>query len=211
MMNSLEWVLRRWRWGALGAVLVIALWFVLPDRPVRYPPGVATPDEPLQDNLTMGPAWVRDEYTIVGIANFELEAKVLGKERYWLDREADLCPLDLALGWGPMSDQAVVDEIDIEQSGRWYRWTSDTMPITAAQIVRHSANMHIIPADDTVFSAVKRVRVGELIGLRGFLVKVDAADGWSWRSSLTRTDTGDGSCEVMWVENAYQVRFEPER
>ena len=36
--------------------------------------------------------------------------------------------------------------------------------------------------------------------LRGQLVRADGQDGWHWISSLTRTDTGDGSCEVVWVE-----------
>jgi hypothetical protein len=31
-------------------------------------------------------------------------------------------------------------------------------------------------------------------------VRVEAADGWSWTSSLTRDDTGPGACEVMWVD-----------
>jgi hypothetical protein len=32
------------------------------------------------------------------------------------------------------------------------------------------------------------------------LVEADGRDGWKWRSSLTRDDTGDGACELMWVE-----------
>jgi len=32
------------------------------------------------------------------------------------------------------------------------------------------------------------------------LVEVKAQDGWTWRSSLSREDTGNGACELMLVE-----------
>ena len=36
--------------------------------------------------------------------------------------------------------------------------------------------------------------------LRGYLVRVEAADGWQWRSSLSRADTGAGACELVLLE-----------
>jgi hypothetical protein len=42
---------------------------------------------------------------------------------------------------------------------------------------------------------------GDVIQLQGFLVRAEAADGWRWRSSFSRTDTGSGSCEVIWVND----------
>jgi hypothetical protein len=44
--------------------------------------------------------------------------------------------------------------------------------------------------------------VGQIVHLEGDLVRADGKDGWHWVSSLSRTDTGDGSCEVVWVEHA---------
>jgi hypothetical protein len=34
----------------------------------------------------------------------------------------------------------------------------------------------------------------------GYLVEVRGRDGFRWRSSLTREDTGNGACELVWVE-----------
>jgi hypothetical protein len=34
----------------------------------------------------------------------------------------------------------------------------------------------------------------------GYLVDIRGADGFTWSTSLSRTDTGDGACEVFWVE-----------
>jgi len=33
----------------------------------------------------------------------------------------------------------------------------------------------------------------------GDLVDVDGSDGFAWRTSLTRTDTGLGACETLYV------------
>ena len=35
--------------------------------------------------------------------------------------------------------------------------------------------------------------------LAGWLVQADASDGWRWRSSLSRDDSGAGACEVVYV------------
>jgi hypothetical protein len=46
------------------------------------------------------------------------------------------------------------------------------------------------------------VGAGKLIHLNGYLVEVHGPNGFNWRSSLSRTDTGAGSCELVWVANA---------
>jgi hypothetical protein len=74
----------------------------------------------------------------------------LSSERYSLGREADLSPVDLALGWGKMSDEAVLSKINITQSNRFYYWHVDAFPIPRREIEINSANMHMIPADDRI-------------------------------------------------------------
>jgi hypothetical protein len=43
------------------------------------------------------------------------------------------------------------------------------------------------------------VEPGQRVRIDGWLVQVDAKDGWHWRSSTTREDTGGGACEVVYV------------
>jgi hypothetical protein len=99
-----------------------------------------------------------------------------------------------------MRDDAVLARLDISQSGRWYhyRWR-DEPPLPPAEIVRSSANMHFIPADATTARALAGVRNGDRVRVEGWLVEAVAPDGWTWRSSLTREDTGDGACELIYV------------
>ncbi len=142
------------------------------------------------------------DYELVPLADFELEARVLAREDYSLDAGAALSPTDLALGWGRMSDSAVIEQLDISQSVRFYsyRW-HDQPPIPPAEIARSSANMHLIPADDGVARELARVRVGDIVSVRGQLVEARRNDGWRWRSSLTREDSGGGACELVFVRD----------
>ena len=165
------------------------------------PPQVLPGDPPLQSDVPGDLAPFRlKAATLVPLAGFSVDARVLSREDYHLGRESDLSPTDLALGWGRMREDGVLARLAISQSGRWYqyRWR-DAPPLPPDEIVRSSANMHMIPANANVAKALHRVRKDERVRIDGWLVEADAPDGWRWRSSLTREDSGGGACEVVYV------------
>jgi len=61
--------------------------------------------------------------------------------------------------------------------------------------------MHLVPTSPALVDKIKAVRVGQVVHISGQLVEARAADGWRWRSSLTREDTGAGACELIRVES----------
>jgi len=171
------------------------------ERPVTHPAGVLVPQAPLQENIDPTQFKI-DDFLVTRKASFEIRARVLSAENYYLRREAAVSPIDLALGWGPMSDQAILDRIDISQSGRWYRTRYQyPAPIDDRQIIQNSSNMHMIPANKRIKKVLKQLRHGELVTLKGYLVDVDHDSGWYWRTSMTRKDTGQGACEIVYVES----------
>lgn len=146
------------------------------------------------------PAFALVPATLEPLAGFSVDARVLSREDYITGREADLAPTDLALGWRRMADDDVLSRLDISQSSRWYRYSwSGEPPLPVDEIVHTSANMHIIPADAAVARQLRAVRRGDRVRIDGWLVEAKAADGWHWRSSLTREDTGGGACEVIYA------------
>lgn len=194
------------RWRLL--LLVLLAWWGYSQwqgRPVKAGPGVLAAEEPRQRSLSADPIRLGD-YQVTPRASFDIEARILSRERYRSGREADLSPIDLALGWGRMSDSAVLDRISISQSGRFYFWQTQDAPIPLREIETHSANMHMIPASDSVRERLLALRQGQVIHLQGKLVEVAASDGWHWRSSLTREDTGAGACELIYVESVAVTR-----
>lgn len=194
--------MRNWRTWALFAILLIAGWYWWSGRPVARADGVIAPDDPVQVDFTapQAPIEFRDA-TLHPLAKFSLTARVLSRENYHLDAGSDLSPTDLAFGWGRMSDSAVLRHIGISQGGRFYYWSTRAFPIPRREIETHSANMHIMPANKLVAYELKRVKVGDVVTLDGLLVEADKAGGWRWHSSMTRNDTGDGACEVVYVED----------
>jgi hypothetical protein len=169
-------------------------------------PGVMVTETPYQVITDTSIIKIYEDYTVTELAKFRIKAKILSKKDYSFSREADLSPTDLALGWGKMSDEVVLDKINISQSGRFYRWRVDSFPIPRKEIETHSANMHLIPANDAVANDINRVRKGEIIEMSGSLVEVVSnTDNWYWKSSLTRNDTGAGACELILVESIHVV------
>jgi hypothetical protein len=73
------------------------------------------------------------------------------------------------------------------------------LPIPRQTVIEHSANTHVIPADAIIARQLKRLRVGQVVHLTGFLVNGVRDDGAYITTSLTRTDSGPGSCEVVLV------------
>ncbi|MBD8897976.1 hypothetical protein [Rhodanobacter sp. DHG33] len=187
----------------LIAAILLALWGGWSwwhARPLHPGPGELAPDDPVQTALDEPMQPIRfGDFTLTPRAKFDLVARVLSTEHYHFDVGAALVPEDFALGWGRMSDSSVLKDVDISQSGRFYYWHVQQFPIPRREIETHSANMHLIPADVGVRRELARVRVGQVVALDGFLVDADRPDGWHWRTSLTRDDTGDGACELFYV------------
>jgi len=189
----------------LSVFIVAAFWQHDQNRVIDHEPGVLINKMPVQRNLTSAQPISYKGYEILPQADFSVEARVLSREKYYIDASAELSPVDLALGWGPMSDTAVIDTLDIEQSVRFYTWRMERSPLSLADVIRHSSNMHMIPANDEVADKLAAVRQGSLVKITGKLVNVRSDGGFRWSSSLSRTDTGAGACEVVYVTEVIEA------
>src|SRR5215831_19710584 len=193
-----------WRPILLIALVTAALWHGFNRwqlRPVHPVDGSIAPDEPRQTELEAAPVTTLGRWRLTPRAHYDITARILGREDYQFDALSDLIPEDLALGWGPMSDNRVLQAFEITQGARFYSWRpKQTLPIPRQAVIEHSANTHVIPADAVVARQLKRLRVGQVVRLSGYLVNGLRDDGAHINSSLTRSDSGAGSCEVMLVE-----------
>jgi hypothetical protein len=177
-------------------------WNWIADRPVHPPDGVLVPDDPQQTDVASGAKMQVGHWTLTVRADYRITARILARERYHFDALADLVPEDLALGWGPMSDNRNLRAVDISQSNRFYFWrTPADSPIDRDSIITHSANTHVIPQNALVARQLSRLRPGQVVTLSGELVDGVRDDGRWIKTSLVRNDTGAGACEVMLVND----------
>ena len=159
-------------------------------------------DDPQQTDVPDGEKVQVGRWTLTVRAQYRITARILGRERYHFDTLSDLVPEDLALGWGPMSDNRILRSLDISQSNRFYYWRSPALAsIQRDSILKHSANTHVIPRDRLVARQLSHLRPGQVVTLSGELVDGKRDDGFWIKTSLTRNDTGAGACEVLLVSD----------
>ena len=170
---------------------------------------IETEKYPIQTNIKPGEVApfaitaAGNRWTLTPQAHYQISARVLHRSRYWLDWQSKFSPLDLALGWGKLSDSEADKWIDWSQSGRWYYWRwGPGSPYQNTDIIHQSANVHIIPANTNIKHAVLQLKENDIVRLEGYLVNVNGlikGKPYWWHSSTTRYDTGDESCEILYV------------
>ena len=180
-------------WGAYNGYVT---------RERHHPPGQIATEVPLQRDIASGTPFQVGRYALTPRAYFSTTARIIATERYRVDAGAEIMPLDLGIGWGPMSDTALLDQIKLSQRGRFLHWSASKQPTVAwDEINRSAANLHVIPADESVARRLYAARVGDIVELEGELVDVKRSDGWFIKTSLTREDVGGGACEVIYVRS----------
>ena len=172
-------------------------------RAITYPPGILIESEPQMALIGDPRPWKVGNREIVPLVQFWLQGRVLCSERYKEDQLSDICPIDIGLGWGPMSDQSAIDRLDFVQSDRKLEYSAsdpDHPPPSYASLWEYVKNVHTIPADDDIKKKVCSVRTGDLLELRGYLIGIKENGQWTQVSSL-RKETGldHTTCLIFWV------------
>jgi hypothetical protein len=196
-MRLMPWV--------IAAIVLLAVWRLHAARDITRAPGVLAAAEPQQRDITGAAAITRGAFTLRPRAEFDATVRILRREDYSLGALAGLAPTDFAVGWGPMSDSAVLAHIEISQVNRFYFWRTDSWPLTRAQIETHSANWHLIPASEPVRATLAALRKGSVVELHGQLVDIEGREV-GMVTSLTRADTGAGACEILFASSAKIIR-----
>ncbi len=133
-------------------------------------------------------------------AAFDVSAVVAAAESYRFDAVSFLSPVDLVLTWGQLPDEPYEGQVTYSQAARFYFWRTPSNTLDLRYIESHSANMHMIPATPNLRKALRAVDDGDLVRIKGLLVNASTAEGFTWGTSMNRTDTGPGACELIWVE-----------
>lgn len=195
----MQWIKEKWLLLLVPCVVAVTAFFAI-YHPYSGPDFI---EGPVQSQLSEPEHIIFDgrngPVTINFLAEYQIAAAIKSRQDYETDIPSQVSPTDLALAWGYLNQDEIDSHIRYSQSNRWYYFRYDAeSSVTKSYIQEHSANVHIIPADAHVAAQIRKIRVNDFVELDGYLVEVIFASG-SWRSSLTRFDTGDGSCEVLYV------------
>lgn len=168
-----------------------------------YHPELSVYREPMQLLFDVPPPAERyKDYTIYPVAAFQMQGRLLHKKTYRFDRMARFSPIDLMMSWGLLAEDTWGEDVRFRQARRWgmYRVRGPRAGVWARNPGAHWSNFHLLPASAAVHRAMRSAPVGGLIRMKGFLVNV-ARERYYWHSSLSRTDEGDTSCEIVLVDS----------
>ncbi len=198
---------RRCALGVLGSSLLLAASACGPRPSAEDPTPIDVSLPPEQAAIT-APEAIRVEdggwtFVLTPLASYVLRGVVVSRENYHFGWNGSLSPCDVAMVWGELEAGDAWRRLDWSQSGRWYFWRwSGEEPFPNATVVRDSSNTHIVPADSNLARAARALSKGDVAELDGELVAIEGRKGGqtvTWRSSLSRKDTGDGSCEILYL------------
>ncbi len=168
---------------------------------------IDTSQDPIQKSCTSDEPIVKEvkggRFTMTPLAEYKISGVVVSTETYSSDWDGQISPVDLAIVWGRLTEPENRRYITYSQGSRWYhyRW-KEGVPVDDAYIVSHSSNNHIIPANENIRRAIKAIGKKDRVVLKGFLVSLKGTPNGqtvTWNTSLSRTDTGNGSCELFYV------------
>lgn len=164
----------------------------------QTPDVVRAPHGPSLDSPPSTALWSAGDYVLIPRQAFSVEAQVLAIQPY-TDRDSGLSPLDMAVGWGPMSNPRNLSSIELIQEGRALR--AEGLPIGEAEFHEHCWNLAIIPANRAIEDMLDNfLRVGNLVELRGQIVDVERGTR-TWHSGTT-----PGSTRILWLRNCRLVQ-----
>ena len=123
-----------------------------------------------------------------------------GGSRMHLRSNDHLNMLDVCVVWGDNTKNPRLDKIDFWNGIFTCNFFTRDQAAWDAFDIYQVSNNHLISDDEFVRDQVKDINIGDQIRVRGFLASYGNAGGPKRGTSTTRTDTGDGACETLFVE-----------
>lgn len=138
--------------------------------------------------------------------SYSVSAKVESITPY-NDVMGETIPYDLLLSWGRLTENAIDSGLTWEQDDRRGTVSGSlsgaSNGINADYVISHVSNSHVIAANKSIAAAFDTIEPGDIVRIDGRLADVRMVDGSqviTVSSSRSRTDQGDGACEIIYVE-----------
>ena len=174
-------------------------------------------DEPIQEPYDGSVKLIIDNYdiSIDLIYKYEISGKAVATYHYLPTKTSNkLSPVDVGIAWGYLLNEENFDSIKWVETGNRYltaipknqNWYNEIGGIDGL-----FSNNHLIPSNKKIKRQLKKIRPGDIVQIKGYLVNVywrqDNGD-YYWESSTSRYDTGNGACELIYVTDVKWLRSE---
>lgn len=139
------------------------------------------------------------EVSLVPVATYEAHVLVVSTVHY-TDEDSDIAPLDFCVVWGELSQDRYLEYATFNQTNRVCICTYEAhSPVDDPLVLTSFVNIHLIPANQNVLTALYNVRKGQKVILEGLLVDIYYDGSLYIKTSTSLTDNGIGACEILYV------------
>ena len=198
-----------------GAFYALSLQFIenYPDASDIHP---ALKNAPFQADTTARPflfEYRGTGYYIEPVQSYEISGLIVSHnsissitDAYHTSDSVDF--KDLCVVWGQNAKPDLLEQMEF-WSGPWTCFTrTKTQNAYGRFFPDELSNNHLLSRKKEVRDIINNARIGDQIQLRGFLINyaLQASPNFARKSSLVRTDTGNGACETVFVEEAKILR-----
>ena len=151
-------------------------------------------------------------YLVTPLFNYELNGLVVSYHHSsdWLDYyhekwEDYLNLKDICVIWGQNIESGIYQKMTFKNKSYscWWNLRSGTDQTEWSKFKNANiSNNHLLSNSDKINEIILKTKKGDRIYLKGYLVNYSLNDGiFKRESSTTRTDTGMGSCETIFVKD----------
>ena len=202
-----------------GLALAAAGWWMKDELPDPAKLQVGELDEPVQTRVRKPPFDTRVngvDYRIQPRYAYELNAVVVSlhhSDSWWDSAHKEwgdhVNIMDLCVAWGDSVRSGAYRDVSFSNSQWECNWSYRSE--RAMKFFRNdqASNNHIVTDDPALARALLKIHVGDQVRLRGYLVDYtvfkNGRPSGMRVSSETRTDSGPGACEVMYIDGFENV------
>ncbi len=168
-------------------------------------------DPPIQNDftgsttITLGGTVIKVDYE----AYYEVSGRVVATASYYASTVENMAAQkDVAVVWGKLATDEYLNKFTFNAPGnRFVYWkTTDSDWYRAhtndKEISQMHSNNHLVSNNKQINDEISNIKDGDYVRIKGYLVNLywqENGSNHTWRSSLTRDDSGDGACEVIYV------------
>lgn len=115
---------------------------------------------------------------------------------------------DLCVVWGQNAFSGIYERMSFS-SDQWTCFARSSAETWQQFSMSGLSNNHILADQRAIRQQLKQVRPGDQVHFRGYLAEYSHDGGFSRGTSTVRTDTGNGACETVFVEEFDILRSGP--
>ncbi len=145
-------------------------------------------------------------YTVSPLYTYEITGLVVSQHQtdslfdYYHDLWGDTFNVkDVCIVWGENALSGIYKNLEFK-NGSWTCYVRTDSRETWSQFnMDEFSNNHLLTASPKIKSMLDTIRPGDQVRIKGHLVSYSHASGFERGTSITRTDTGNGACETIYI------------